>query len=79
MIGKSKLIAISASINPSIVNISNSLPFIDLSNESKRRKRKKSSAHRDKERKRGEGKREKKNKNEARKLTSVTYLATRAC
>lgn len=54
LIGKSKLTAIPASINPWIVNISNSLSFIDLSNESRRRERERgrerSSARRDKER-----------------------------
>lgn len=40
LIGESKLIAIFVSINTSTVNISNALPFIDLSNESRRRERK---------------------------------------
>lgn len=80
LIGESKLIAIFVSINTSTVNISNALPFIDLSNESRRRERKRvARVEIKKERGGGEGKRGKKNKNEARKLTLVTYLATRAC
>lgn len=81
LIGESKLIAIFVSINTSTVNISNALPFIDLSNESRRRERKRVARVEIKKERGGggEGKREKKNKNEARKLTLVTYLATRAC